>query len=84
MSEAAGNARSDDTNKLKTSILEYLYENPIRGSRFPPELENPRLLNSDPKDLRGFRNLDTADLLCPLRLRDVFLEDPMYASVSLF
>ena len=68
---------------MKFSILEYLFENPKRGSRFPPALKNDRLLNSDSKNLRGFHNLDTADLLCPLRLHDQFNEDPMYATVGL-
>ena len=43
-------------------------------------MKNECLINSDSKIQRGFHNLDTADLLCPLRLRDQFNEDPMYAS----
>jgi hypothetical protein len=45
-------------------------------------LKNDRLINSDSKNQRGFNNLDTADHLCPLILRDQFNDDPMYATVT--
>ena len=72
---------ADDTSKLKSSILEYLYEEPKRGTRFPAQLQDERLLSSDAKVLRGFQNIDTTDLLCPLKFRENFEEDLMYPHV---
>jgi hypothetical protein len=38
------------------------------------------MLSSESKEFRGFRNIDTADHLCPLRLKAEFEENPVYAS----
>ena len=75
----------DDTNKLKFLFSNISTKILKTGSRFPTTLKNHRLLKFklDPKDLRGFCNIDTGDLLCPLRLRDQFNEDPMYVTVTL-
>ena len=74
-------SRSDDTSTLKLTILEYIYEDPKKGSRFSANFETERLLSSDSKELRGFRNIDTADHLCPLSLKAEFENDPMYANM---
>jgi len=44
-------------------------------------MQNDRRLISDSKDLRGFFNIDTADLLCPLSLKDRFEDDPEYVAL---
>jgi len=76
VSNAAGDARAEETNRLKYLILEYIYKNPKKGSRFPAKLQAKRLIISDSKALRGFQNIDTANLLCPLRLKEKFEQDP--------
>ncbi|KAF8910911.1 hypothetical protein CPB84DRAFT_1958086 [Gymnopilus junonius] len=77
ITEASGQSRGDDTSKLKTAILEYLYENPREGSKFKFDYEIEQLLSADHKNIRGFNHLDTADLLCPLSMRDEFERDPV-------
>ena len=74
-------SRSDDTSTLKSIILEYIYKDPKKGSRFSADFETERLLSSDSKELRGFRNIDTADHLCPLSLKAEFENDPVYADM---
>ena len=78
ISEAANSARADDTGKLKFSILNYIYEDLKVGSKFKNHHGFETLLPNDPKDDRGFRHLDTADLLCPLRLNEEFEADQQY------
>ena len=84
ISNAAAHSRSDDTGRLKSDILEYIYEDPKKGSRFSLELQHTRPLASDPKALRGFLHIDLADLLCPLNLKAQFERDPVYAHFSLW
>ena len=72
----AAHSRSDDTGKLKFDILKYIYEDPKKGSRFPVELQDAHVVASDSKMLRGFRHIDFADHLCPLRLKAQFERDP--------
>ncbi len=62
-------------------MLEYIYENPKNGSRFPPELQDVKLISSDSKSLRGFQNIETAYLLCPLRFKAAFEENPRYVNM---
>jgi hypothetical protein len=76
ITKARNQARSDDTNKIKFSILNLFYEDPKIGSKFKDRDGFQALLPHDPKDSRGFKHLDTADLLCPLRLQDDFQADP--------
>jgi hypothetical protein len=73
-----GRSRSDDVSSLKSPILEYIYEDPKKGSRFSDDTRSERILSSDSKELRGFRNIDTADHLCPLSLKAEFEKDPMF------
>ena len=68
ISDASGASRSDDISKLKHSILTYM-STPSSGL-------DPVALSS--KVTRGFRNSITAGLLCPLRLKARFLQDPEY------
>jgi len=77
ISEAASASRSDDTAKLKSAILTYMHEDPKHGSRFKDDYDFELLVPGDSKDKRGFRHLDTAVHLCPLRLIDKFEKDPM-------
>ena len=74
---AAAASRSDDTTKLKSAILTYIHEDPKRGSKFSDTDNFELLVTSDSKDLRGFRHLDTAVHLCPLRLMDDFENDSL-------
>jgi hypothetical protein len=76
VSQAACGLRSDDTTKLKSSILTYIHEDPKQGSIFAYDYDLQILVASDPKDLRGFRHTDTAVHLCPLRLKADFENDP--------
>ena len=68
---------------LKSAILEYIYENPKKGSRFDADIQNECLFLSDSKEQWGFRNVDIADHLCPLRLKAEFENDPTYVLISL-
>ena len=76
VSQAACGLRSDDTTKLKSSILTYIHEDPKQGSIFAFDYDVQILIASDSKDLRGFRHIDTAVHLCPLRLKANFEQDP--------
>jgi hypothetical protein len=76
ITKARNQARSDDTNKIKFSILNLFYEDPKIGSEFKDREGFQALLPHDPKDCRGFKHLDTAHLLCPLQLQDDFRADP--------
>jgi len=76
VSSAASGLRSDDTTKLKSAILSFLHEDPKHGSKYAADYEVEILVASDAKDVRGFRHIDTAAHLCPLRLKADFDEDP--------
>lgn len=76
ITKARNQARSDDTNKIKFCILNYMYEDPRIGSNFKDREGFQALLSHDSKDRRGFNHVDTADLLCPLHLKDEFAADP--------
>jgi hypothetical protein len=76
LSEAASASQSDDTTKLKSAILTYIHEDPAYGSRFRDDYEFGLLVPGDPKDKRGFKHLDTAVHICPVRLKDDFEKDP--------
>lgn len=81
ISDAADSARSDDTGKLKFAILNYIHEDVKKGSKFDDNthfIYEP-LFPHDHKDYRGFRHVDTANLLCPIRLKEEFDTDPRYA-----
>jgi hypothetical protein len=62
---------------LKTAILSFIHEDPKRGSKFAADYEIEILVASDAKDMRGFKHVDIAALLCPLRLKGDFDEDPL-------
>lgn len=62
---------------MKGAIVELLYEDPKVGSRFQADYEIERLLGSNRKGARGFYHLDTADLLCPLSMKNEFEDDPV-------
>ncbi len=76
ITKARNQARSDDTNKIKFSILHLFYEDPKIGSKFKDRNEFQALLAHDSKDSRGFKHIDTVDLLCPLCLQREFKENP--------
>jgi len=76
VSSAASGLRSDDTTKLKSTILSFLHEDPKHGSKYAADYEVEILVASDAKDIRGFGHVDTAAHLCPLRLKADFDEDP--------
>ncbi len=76
-SDAANEARADDTGKLKFALLNYMYEDPKTGSSFKDLEGYEILLPNDSKDSRGFRHIDTASFLCPLRLKKEFEKDPL-------
>jgi hypothetical protein len=77
VSSAASGLRSDDTTKLKSAILSFIHEDPKRGSIYATDHEMEILVASDAKDLRGFKHVDTAAHLCPLRLKADFDKDPL-------
>ena len=81
VNNAAGRSRSDDVSSLKAAILDYIYEDPKKGSRFSVDIQSERLLSNESKEYWGYRNIDTADHLCPLKLKDEFGKNPMYASL---
>jgi hypothetical protein len=81
ISEASCASRADDTSKLKNAILDYIYEDPKKGSSFPPALQNEKLVSAAPKSLRGFRNIETTYHLCPLKFKSTFEENPQYVKV---
>jgi len=64
--------------------LDYIHENPKKGSRFPPELQDEKLISSDSKSRRGFQNIETAYLLCPLRFKALFEENPQYVNAHIY
>jgi len=76
ISDASSASRADDTSKLKNAILDLIYEDPKKGSTFPLELQDERLVASDSKSLRGSHNIETAYHLCLLKLKATFEEDP--------
>jgi hypothetical protein len=57
--------------------LDFLYEHPKSQSKYNFDWDIDRLTGSDAKAARGFNHVDTADLLCPFRLKEKFEEDPM-------
>jgi len=63
--------------------LDYIYENPTKGSTFPPELQDEKLV-SDSKSLRGFQNIETAYHLCPLKFKAAFEENPRYVKMHVW
>jgi hypothetical protein len=77
VSSAASGLRSDDTTKLKGAILSFMHEDPKTGSIYSADYEVAILVASDSKDMRGFRHVDTAAHLCPLRLKADFDDDPL-------
>jgi hypothetical protein len=77
VSSAASGLRSDDTAKLKSAILSFIHEDPKRGSIYATDYVMETLVASDAKDLRGFKHVDTAAHLCPLRLKADFDRDPL-------
>ena len=77
VSASASGLRSDDTAKLKSAILPYIHEDPKSGSVYAAFYDVELLLPSDIKDTRGFRHVDTAAHLCPLRFKAKFDEDPL-------
>ncbi|KAJ3501316.1 hypothetical protein NLJ89_g9389 [Agrocybe chaxingu] len=81
VSEKVIGGRGDDTTKLKKSIVSLLFEDERKGSIFPSGLQQEVLLPNDPKSLRGWNHIETANLLCPLRLKEEFLQDP-YAFID--
>jgi hypothetical protein len=77
VSSAASGLRSDDTTKLKSAILSFIHEDPKHGSIYATDYVMEILVPSDAKDLRGFKHVDTAAHLCPLRLKADFDKDPL-------
>ena len=63
--------------KLKCTILSFIYEDPKHGSIYAADCEVEILVASNAKDMRGFKHVDTAAHLCPLRLKANFDEDPL-------
>jgi hypothetical protein len=76
ISEASCASRADDTSKLKNAILDLIYEDPKKGSIFPLEFQDEKLISADSKNLRGFNNIETAYHLCPLKFKAAFKRDP--------
>ena len=74
---AASGLRSDDTTKLKSAILSFMHEDPKHGSIYAADYVVEILVPSDAKYMRGFKHVDTAALLCPLRLKADFDQDPL-------
>jgi hypothetical protein len=77
ISSSASGLRSDDTTKLKSAIIGFIHEDPKKGSVYAADYEMEILVASDIKDMRGFRHVDTASHLCPLRLKAEFEKDPL-------
>ena len=77
VSLAASGLQSDDTTKLKCTILSFIHEDPKHGSIYAADYEVEILVASDAKDMRGFKHVDTATHLCLLRLKADFDEDPL-------
>ncbi|KAF8874233.1 hypothetical protein BD779DRAFT_1678822 [Infundibulicybe gibba] len=69
LSAAAGEARSEDTNSIKTNTPLYLLVDPQQDVLQPP-------IPKDCKDSRGFNHAVTAQMLCPMRLIKKFDRDP--------
>ncbi|KAG1904887.1 uncharacterized protein F5891DRAFT_1184309 [Suillus fuscotomentosus] len=67
---AANDARSDDTGSLMREGLVYMLKNP-ETDQF-----NPPLLKQHGKIVRGWNHPQTARLLCPMRMLDVFDKNP--------
>jgi len=54
-----------------------MYEDQHAGSIFFQDGEKPpAIIPNGRKDVRGFNHIDTAYLLCPLRLQEEFNADP--------
>lgn len=68
----ASRARHEDTSSLKHNILVYLLRDPSEDFLDPP------ITKMDPKSVRGFNHIATADCLCPMEMHGQFLKDPMY------
>ena len=65
-------------SRLKTLIPNYIREDPTQESRFRNRIEDyMTLLPTASKNFRGFQHVDTASLLCPLRLKVEFEADPV-------
>jgi hypothetical protein len=62
---------------LKSAILAYIHEDPKSGSEYAADYDVELLLPSDIKDMRGFKHVDTAAHLCPLRFKAKFDEDAL-------
>jgi len=77
ISSSASGLRSDDTAKLKSAILAFIHEDPKTGSTYAANYDVEILLPSDIKDMHGFKHVDTAAHLCPLRFKAKFNEDPL-------
>lgn len=46
------------------------------GSTFPLALQDEKLISADSKSLRGFKNIETAYHLCPMKFKAAFKGDP--------
>lgn len=62
---------------MKSAILAYIHEDPKSGSEYAADYDVELLLPSDIKDMRGFKHVDTAAHLCPLRFKAKFDEDAL-------
>ncbi|KAG2122706.1 hypothetical protein BD769DRAFT_1350708, partial [Suillus cothurnatus] len=71
LSSASNDARSDDTGSLMREGLVYMLKTP-ETDQF-----NPPLLKQHGKIARGWNHPQTARLLCPMRMLDIFDNDPL-------
>jgi hypothetical protein len=78
LSCASNDARSDDTGSLMREGLIYMLKMP-EADQF-----NPPLLKQHGKIARGWNHPQTARLLCPMRMLDIFDNDPPLVMLMLF
>ncbi|PPQ74679.1 hypothetical protein CVT25_008029, partial [Psilocybe cyanescens] len=70
MNNATGAARSNDISSLKRAVLGYT------AACIPNQRLDPPIPNNDLKSGRGFAHIQLARLLCPVKNRDAFDDDP--------
>ena len=77
ISTSATSLLSDNTTKLKSAIITYIHKDRKASSIYVADYDVDILVPSNIKDICGFRHVDTASHLCPLRLKVKFDNDPL-------
>lgn len=76
MQKATASARSDDTSKLRDTVIGYLQPRGQISEFSDFEKYVPLSPDMNKETSRGFLHHDTAVLLCPMSMKTQFIDDP--------